>query len=179
MILVQDMMGYCPLMHFWWPKKSFYAKVLVSMSVIWFLVSIGQTLIEPVLTCSWKLKVMIACVDVLGTRAETWKPSNFKCTRVILKNLPINVGLYIGNIKFMLPLFLDEFHEGNDVMKGHNHGYILLFVCRKHNLWQQLGGPNDGAVCLKHNPSTPRELLMLGFVVVNSLLQLSVTLASQ
>lgn len=66
------------------------------------------------------------------------------------------MGLYIGNIKFMLRLFLDEFHEGNDVMKGHNHGYILLFVCQKHNLWQQLGGPNDGAVCLKHNPSTPR-----------------------
>lgn len=57
-----------------------------------------------------------------------------KCTRVILKNLPIKVGLYIGNIKFMLRLFLDEFHEGNDVMKGHNHGYILLFVCQKHNL---------------------------------------------
>lgn len=99
---------------------------------------------------------MIAHVDVLGTQAETWKPSNFKCPRVILKNLAVLVELHIGNTKFMFPSFLDELHEGNDVRKGHTHGYVLSFCHEKCNLWLQVGGPYNRAVWIRYDPSTLR-----------------------
>ena len=67
-------------------------------------------------------KVVILHVDMLSVWAESQKSGKFKCT-----NLAIHVGLCIDNIKFMLPHFLDEFHEGNDIMEGHRHGYTPLW----------------------------------------------------
>ena len=101
-------------------------------------------------------KVVIAHVDKLGVWRVSQKSGKFKCTRVIPKNRAIHVGLHIDNIKFMLPHFGDKFHEGNDVMEGHRHGYVLHFGHGERNLGLQLGGPDDWAGCIKYNPSTPR-----------------------
>ena len=64
------------------------------------------------------MKVMVAYVDMLGMWTESWKTCEFQCTRVVFKDLTIYVPLCIDNIKFVLPRFLDKFHERNDVIEG-------------------------------------------------------------
>lgn len=73
------------------------------------------------------MKMVIAHIDMLGAWTKSWKSGKFKCTRIILKSLAIHVGLLIDNVKFMLPHFLDEFPEGNDVTEGHGHDDVLHF----------------------------------------------------
>jgi hypothetical protein len=57
-------------------------------------------------------KVMVTYVDVLGTRAKLWKPSEFQCTRVILKNLAVYVELGTDDLETLLASFLDQKHDG-------------------------------------------------------------------
>jgi hypothetical protein len=60
-------------------------------------------------------KVMVTYVDVLGTRAKLWKPSEFQCTGVILKNLAVYVGLGTDYLKTLLENFLGQKHDGKYV----------------------------------------------------------------
>jgi hypothetical protein len=53
-------------------------------------------------------KMMVTYVHVLHTRTELWKPSEFECTRVILKNLVVYVGLGTDDLKTLLANFLDQ-----------------------------------------------------------------------
>ena len=62
----------------------------------------------------------------------------------------------IDDVKLALPHFLDELQKGDDITKGHGHGYVLGFGHGKGDLGLQFGCPNDGASCIKYNPSTPR-----------------------
>jgi hypothetical protein len=61
-------------------------------------------------------KMMVAYVDVLGTRMELWKPSKFQCTGVILKNLTVYVGLGTDDLKTLLANFLDQKHNGKYIL---------------------------------------------------------------
>ena len=80
------------------------------------------------------MKVVVAHVDVLGTWTQSWKPGKFKGARVILEDLAIYVGLCIDYFEFMLPHFLDKFHEKNYVTKGHRLGYVFSFCRGECNL---------------------------------------------
>jgi hypothetical protein len=51
-------------------------------------------------------KVMVAYVDVLGTRAKLRKPSKFQCTGVVFKNLAMYIGLGTDDLKTLLANFL-------------------------------------------------------------------------
>jgi hypothetical protein len=55
------------------------------------------------------VKVMVTYVEVLGTRTKLWKPSEFQCTRVVLNNLPVYVGLLFAN-------FMDQKQNGKYVL---------------------------------------------------------------
>jgi hypothetical protein len=61
-------------------------------------------------------KVMVTNVDVLGTRAKLWEPSEFQCTGVVFKNLVVYVGLGTDDLKILLANFLDQKHNGKDVL---------------------------------------------------------------
>ncbi len=54
------------------------------------------------------VKVMATYIDVLGTRTKLWKPSEFQCTGIILKNLAVYVGLGTDDLKTLLANFLDQ-----------------------------------------------------------------------
>jgi hypothetical protein len=56
---------------------------------------------------------MVISVDVLGTRTKLWKPSKFQCTKVVLKNLSVYVGLGTDDLETLLANFLDQKHNGN------------------------------------------------------------------
>ena len=43
-------------------------------------------------------KVMLAYIDLLGSRAQFGKPSQFEGARIVFKNLAINVGLGTKNL---------------------------------------------------------------------------------
>jgi hypothetical protein len=59
------------------------------------------------------VKVMVTYVDVLGMRAKLWKPCEAQCTRVVLKNLAVYVGLGTDDLETLLAnLFLDQKHNG-------------------------------------------------------------------
>jgi hypothetical protein len=73
---------------------------------------------------------MIAHIDMLSVWAESWKFGKFKFTKIVFKDFARHVGLYIDNFKFIFPHFLDAFHEGNDVMKGHRHGMYSALVMK-------------------------------------------------
>jgi hypothetical protein len=60
-------------------------------------------------------KVMAIYVDVLGMRAKLLEPTEFQCTRVILKNLAVYVGLGTDDLETLLANFLDQKHNGKYV----------------------------------------------------------------
>jgi len=51
-------------------------------------------------------EVMEAYINVLGMQTESWKPGQFKHTRVVFN--AVYAWLHIDDIKFVLPHFLDE-----------------------------------------------------------------------
>jgi hypothetical protein len=61
------------------------------------------------------VKVMVTYVDGLGTRMKLWEPGKFQCTRVILKNLAVYVGLGTDDLKTLLANFLYQKHNGKYV----------------------------------------------------------------
>ncbi len=62
-------------------------------------------------------KVMVTYyVDVFGMRMKLWKPSEFQCTGVVLKNLAVYVGLGADDLKTLLANFLDQKHNGKYVL---------------------------------------------------------------
>jgi hypothetical protein len=61
-------------------------------------------------------KVMVTHIDVLGTRAQLWKPCEFQCTRVVFKNLAVYIGLDTDDLKTFLANFLYQ---------KHNRKYVL------------------------------------------------------
>lgn len=79
-------------------------------------------------------EVALKFVDVLGTWTESWKPGQFKCTRFVFKDSTVYIGLHLDYVKFMLPHFLEGFHEHDYIMEGHRDGYVLSFSCRKCDL---------------------------------------------
>ena len=79
-------------------------------------------------------EVMEAYINVLGVQTESWKPGQFKRTRVVFKDFAVRGGLHIDYVKFARIHFLDEFHEGNDITMGHRQGYVFGFSCRKCDL---------------------------------------------
>jgi hypothetical protein len=79
----------------------------------WILSSYWEDLDKPI---SYVFaKVMIAYVDVLGTRAKLCKPGKFQCTRVVFKNLAVYVGLGTDDLKTLLANFLYQKHNGKYV----------------------------------------------------------------
>jgi hypothetical protein len=61
-------------------------------------------------------KMIVAYVDVLGTRMKLWKPCKFQCTGVIFKNLAVYLGLGTDDWKSRLVNFLNQ---------KHNRKYVL------------------------------------------------------
>jgi hypothetical protein len=57
------------------------------------------------------MKVMVTYVDVLGTRAKLWKPSEFQGTRVVFKNFAVYVWLGTNHLKTLLENFLHQKHD--------------------------------------------------------------------
>jgi hypothetical protein len=51
-------------------------------------------------------KMMVAYIDLLGSRAKLGKPCQFKGPWVVFKNLAIHVGLGTKNLEILLPHFL-------------------------------------------------------------------------
>jgi hypothetical protein len=47
-------------------------------------------------------KVMVAYVDVLGTRTKLWKPCKLQRTRVVFKNFAVYIGLGTDHLKTLL-----------------------------------------------------------------------------
>jgi hypothetical protein len=60
-------------------------------------------------------KVMVTYFDVLGMRAKLLEPTKFQCTRVILKNHAVYVGLGTDDLETLLANFLDQKHNGKYV----------------------------------------------------------------
>ncbi len=60
-------------------------------------------------------KMMITHIDVLGPRAKLGKPCQFKGARVVFKNLAIHIRLGAKNLEILLPHFLQQPHDRNDV----------------------------------------------------------------
>ncbi len=56
----------------------------------------------------------------------------------------------------MLPHFLDEIHDRNDVSQSHGHGDVLSFSGGQGTLRLKFGCPDDGASRIKDYPSTSR-----------------------
>jgi hypothetical protein len=50
-------------------------------------------------------KMMVAYVDVLGSRAKLGKPCQFKGARVVFKEFAIHVGLGTKNLENLAPSF--------------------------------------------------------------------------
>jgi hypothetical protein len=62
-------------------------------------------------------KVMVKHVDLLGMRAKLLKSGEFQCTRVVLKNIAVYIGLDTNDLKTLLANFLHQ---------KHNRKYISL-----------------------------------------------------
>ena len=71
--------------------------------------------------------MIIAHVDVLGAEAESQKPGKFKC--LVFKPLCSICRAACRQGQICTSSFPYEFDEGNDVTKGHRHGYVLGFGC--------------------------------------------------
>jgi hypothetical protein len=100
-------------------------------------------------------KMVIAYIDVLGSRSELWESGKFKGTGVVVKNLAVNIRLSANDRNIALPHRLDEIHDWNDISQCHEHGNIFSFVSsKKSHLGLEFGSPDDGAPCItKHNPT--------------------------
>jgi hypothetical protein len=61
-------------------------------------------------------KVMVTYVDMLGMRTKLWKPSKLQCTRVVLKNIAVYVGLGTDDLKTLLTNFLNQKHNGKYIL---------------------------------------------------------------
>jgi hypothetical protein len=62
-------------------------------------------------------KMMVAFIDMLGTRTKLWKPSKFQCTRIIFKNLAVLcIGLCTDGFKTLLANFLNQKHHRKYVL---------------------------------------------------------------
>jgi hypothetical protein len=60
-------------------------------------------------------KMMVTHIDVLGPRVKLGKPCQFKGTRVVFKNLAILIRLGLKNLEILLPHFLQQPHDSNDI----------------------------------------------------------------
>ncbi len=60
-------------------------------------------------------KMIVTLIDVLGPRAKLEKPCQFKGARVVFKNLAIHIWLGAKNLEILLPHFLQQPHDRNDV----------------------------------------------------------------
>jgi hypothetical protein len=72
-------------------------------------------------------KMMVTYVDVLSASAKFRKPGKFKGSRVIFEYLTKDIRFGADDNNVVLLHFLDEFHDGNNVMKRHRHSNILSF----------------------------------------------------
>jgi len=86
---------------------------------------LGQYVSNLIFSTNWKdldqtfanmlTKVMVTNVDMFGARPELWKSRKFQCTRVVLKNLAVDVRFGADNLEMSLPHFLYQGHDRNDV----------------------------------------------------------------
>jgi hypothetical protein len=75
-----------------------------------------EDLDEPL---SYKLvKMMVTYIDVLGSRAKLGKPCQFEGTGIVFKNLAIHIRFDAKDLEILLPHFLQQSHDRNDVPQG-------------------------------------------------------------
>jgi hypothetical protein len=60
-------------------------------------------------------KMMVIHIDVLGPRAKLGKPCQLRDARVVFKNLAIHIRLGAKNLEILLPHFLQQPHDKNDI----------------------------------------------------------------
>ncbi len=78
--------------------------------------SFGESISNLVISVDWEdldeafsdmfTKMMIAHVDMLGPGTKFGKSCQFKCTRIVFKNLAIHIGLVAEDLEILLPHFL-------------------------------------------------------------------------
>ncbi len=99
-------------------------------------------------------KVMVTYVDLLGTRAKLWKPSELQWTGVILKNFAVYVGLGTDDLKTLLANVMDQKYNWKYVSQGLRHGDRYSLSSGQSDLCLQLGCPNDWTSCIQYDPAT-------------------------
>ncbi len=99
-------------------------------------------------------KMMVTHIDVLGPRGKLGKPCQFKGTRVVFKNLTIHIRLGAKSLEILLPYFLQQPHDRNDVPQSLWHCNVLNFGGGECNLELEFGGPRDRASCIEDDPTT-------------------------
>ncbi len=60
-------------------------------------------------------KMMVTHIDVLGPRAKLGKPCQFEGTGVVFKDFAIHIRLDARNLEILLPHFLQQPHDRNDI----------------------------------------------------------------
>ena len=60
-------------------------------------------------------KMMVTHIDVLGPRAKLGQPCQFEGARVVFENLAIHIRFSAKNLETLLPHFLQQSHDRNDV----------------------------------------------------------------
>ena len=99
---------------------------------------------------------MVAHVDVLGSRAHFRKSCKLERSGVVLKDLTVNVRFRAYHGEVLLPHFLDQVHDRNDIAKSHRHRDVLRLGGGERDLRLQLGCPNDWASGKGYEPSAAR-----------------------
>ncbi len=62
-------------------------------------------------------KMMIANAYVLGSWTQLWKPREFKSALVVFKYFTVDIRLSANDLEVLLPHFLQQVHNRNDVMQ--------------------------------------------------------------
>jgi hypothetical protein len=60
-------------------------------------------------------KIMIANIYVLGPWVYLWKPCKFQGSGVVFKYLAVDLRFDTNDLEFLLPHFLKQVHDGNDL----------------------------------------------------------------
>ncbi len=60
-------------------------------------------------------KMMVTHIDVLGPKAKLGKSCQIKGAKIVFKNLAIHIWLGAKNLEILLPHFLQQPHDRNDV----------------------------------------------------------------
>jgi hypothetical protein len=79
--------------------------------------------------------MMIAHVDMFGTRTKLGKPSKIQC---VFEDFTVNVGFSANNLKTFVLHLLNKKHDGKDISQGLRHGDVFSFGRGKSNLGLQL-----------------------------------------